>query len=161
MRDMANTIFLEYSGEYAIAGCPIPCLDTEVWIGEADCDGPWYTAEERAGEVIPGRPDVVQQQVMYSFYKKPMAARLTMLSRSALSNNSKVATVSAEVVRRLKRTSTAISRTKYEEILMGYMDDLAGMGYGCEWRLRVLRSAMLGYRRVFMSLCLYVFICRL
>ena len=119
-----------HPGEYATEGNPIPCLDTEVWIGEPESDGPWYTMGQRPDEVIPGRRHAEQKRIMYSFYKKPMAAKLTMLSRSALSSNCKVATASAEVLRRLKRTSTAISKDRYEEILMEYMDDLAGMGYG-------------------------------
>ena len=77
-----------------------------------------------------------------------MSAKLTMLARSALPNNCKVATASAEVLRRLKRTSTALSQETVERILMDYMDDLCGMGYGLDWRTRVLRSTLVGYKRI-------------
>ena len=149
--EMANSIlsFLEFTGEYAMEGRPIPCLDTEVWVGEPTNDGPWYEMEDRAKELIPGRPTTAPvRQVIYRFYKKPMASRLTMLARSALQNNSKVATASAEITRCLKRTSTALGMRENEVVLMRYMDELAGMGFGTEWRSRVLRSALLGYRRI-------------
>ena len=82
-------------------------FDQSLLDGKSEADGPWYEMEERAGEVIPGFPstDTGVRQVMYSFYKKPMAARLTMLAKSALNNKTKVATVSAETLRRLKRTT--------------------------------------------------------
>ena len=77
-----------------------------------------------------------------------MAAKLTMLARSALPSNTKVATASAEILRRIKRSSTALSQGDVEKILVDYMDDLCGMGYGLEWRKRVLTSAMVGYKRI-------------
>ena len=77
-----------------------------------------------------------------------MSSKLTMLARSALSNNCKVSTASAEVLRRLKRTSTALNQETVEQILKDYMDDLCGMGYGLEWRIRVLRSTLIGYKRI-------------
>ena len=59
-----------------------------------------------------------------------MAAKITMLARSALPSNTKVATASAEILRRIKRSSTALSQEEVEKILVDYMDDLCGMGYG-------------------------------
>ena len=146
-REMANSLinFLKFTGECAQEGSPIPCLDTQMWIEEGETDGPWYGGEGGADELIPGVTSK-HRQVLYKFYKKPMAAKLTMLARSALPSNCKVANASAEIQRRLKRMSTAISQEVVEEIIATYMDDLCGMGYGIEWRVRVLRSSILGIR---------------
>ena len=77
-----------------------------------------------------------------------MAAKLTILSRSAIPTNTKVSTASEEILRRLKRSSTALGQDEIEEILINYMDELAGMGFTMEWRQKVLRSSLLGYRRI-------------
>ena len=105
----------------------------QIWVGEPTCDGQWYTEKPGADGYgpIPGRQRsaVNQKQVMYKFYKKPMAATLTMLARSAIAEGTKVATASAELLRRLKRTSTYLGTETVEDILMKYMDDLAAMGF--------------------------------
>ena len=103
-----------------------------MWVGEGQAEGQWYEGgEEKHDKLIPGVSNN-DRQVLYQFYKKPMSSRLTMLARSALSNNWKVSTASAEVLRRLKRTSTALNQETAEKIIMDYMDDLCGMGYGLE-----------------------------
>ena len=65
-----------------------------------------------------------------------------MLSRTALPNSTKVATATAEVLRRIKRTSIYASKETFQQEIKQYMDDLAGMGYQLSWRLEVLRSAI-------------------
>ena len=42
----------------------------------------------------------------------------------------------------------ALSKSHVEEILVDYMDDLEAMVYSVEWRRRVLKSSLLGYRRI-------------
>ena len=59
-----------------------------------------------------------------------------------------VATTSEEIHRRLKRMSEPMPQERFEAILKTYMDDLAGMGFGSEWRYRVLKSSMTGYQRI-------------
>ena len=44
-----------------------------------------------------------RRKILYSFYNKPMAAKIMMLSTSAIQENTKVATVSEEIHRRLKK----------------------------------------------------------
>ena len=69
-----------------------------------------------------------------------MAAVLTLLNRSAIPVSTKVSTVSAQILRRIKRTSPAVPYPKIKKILKDYLDDLGAMGYSYEWRLRVLTS---------------------
>ena len=110
---MANSVFsfIQFTGEFSVEEQPIPCLDMEVWVGSEGCKGAWYESTAKgAEEIIPGRQETDQhKQVMYKFYKKPMAATLTMLARSPLPENSKVFTASSEIQRRLKRSSLHLS----------------------------------------------------
>ena len=76
--------------------------------------------------------------VMYDFYKKPMARKITILERSAMPNRSKVVTFTAVIIRRLKCTKTAVSKESFETILIEYMDNITAMGYSKKWREEVL-----------------------
>ena len=82
------------------------------------------------------------------FYSKPVTNPLTILQRSAMPEGTKVATFSNEVTRRLKTSSTSLSRTTMEKILGDLLGNLEGMGYGEQWRTKVLRGAMTGYTRI-------------
>merc|ERR1711954_206549 len=77
-----------------------------------------------------------------------MATRIGILSRSALMEDTKVSTVSAEFTRRWKNTSVYCSQEDFEGVTKEYLNDLEGMGYSREWRYKVLLSAIKGYTRV-------------
>ena len=120
LRQLANSVssFLKFTGEASINGRPIPCLDAQIWVGPPSADGKWYQETEE-DEEVPGKlmeDQVEYNTVLYKFYKKPMAAKLTTLARSAAPERSKVATAVAEVLRRWKNTSTLISRREFEEV---------------------------------------------
>ena len=57
--------------------------------------------------MIPGDGDPAARKptVMYQFFKKPMANRLTILKRSAVPEQIKVTTMVSEIIRRWKRIS--------------------------------------------------------
>ena len=56
--------------------------------------------------------------------------------------------MSSEIVRRLKTTSEFLSKDTFCDMLKTFMDELAAMGYGLDWRKRVLVSSIRGYMRV-------------
>ena len=135
--DAANEVMgcLEFTGEVSKNGEPIPCLDTQLWAAKMENDGPWFRGDSRT-ERTPGheRQEGEGQVIMYKFYRKPMRNKMTMLKRSAQPENMKVATMSSEIVRRLKTTSEFLSKDTFCDILETFMDELAAMGYGLEWR---------------------------
>merc|ERR1711954_282860 len=92
-----------------------------------------------------------KETVMYEFYKKPVAAKLSILQRSAMPERMKVSTMTAEILRRLKYTSLGVGRDQQERILKDFMNDLTAMGYSHAWRTNVLESAMKGYCRILRS----------
>ena len=63
----------------------------------------------------------------------------------------KVATAVAEVIRRWKTTSTLCDRETFKKITCDYMDLLAGNGYTTQWREKILRKALMGYRRILLE----------
>ena len=97
LRQIANTITpcLKFTGEASVAGKPIPLLDTEVWVGYPN--GSWYSKEG-----APGQQEMPKEgaTILHRFYRKPMATKLGMLRRSALTESQKVSTAVSEVHQR-------------------------------------------------------------
>ena len=56
-----------------------------------------------------------------------------------------MATVAAESKRRWKNLSPESSKEDFERVTQEYTDNVLGMGYGPQWRHRVLLSAIKGY----------------
>ena len=70
----------------------LPSLDTEVWVKN-------------------------KRRIMFAFYEKPMATNLVVQAKSALSEEVKAATLSEEIVRRLRNTSQELDNSERLEIL--------------------------------------------
>ena len=77
-----------------------------------------------------------------------MANPLCIMRRSAVPEGTKVSTAMAELMRRWKTTSVHLKTEEVEKTMKKYMDNLTAMGYSHEWRMNVVRSAIIGYQRV-------------
>ena len=101
IQSMANQIldFLEFTGEYCKDGNKIACLDTQFWIGTPEEERRWFP-ERKTDREIPGGEDPAARKptVLYQFFKKPMANRLTILKRSAVPEQIKVTTMVSETI---------------------------------------------------------------
>ena len=121
-----------------------------MWYAKPEPQEEWFELANQGME-SPGKQWKLSLQkptVLYEFYKKPVAAKLTILQRSAMPERMKISTMTAEVLRRLKCTSLGVGRAKQERILKEFMNDLAAMGYPHDWRVNVLESAIKGYCRI-------------
>ena len=146
-KQIADSIFqfLRFTGEVSEDGNPIACLDSQIWGGRQDSNGRWYEEKDAPGlDSEIGRGGV---SVMYKFYKKPMASKFTILSRSAVPEQSKVSTAVSEYRRRWKNTSPWCSSEIFEGITKEYSDNLAAMGYSKKWRYNAILSTLEGYKK--------------
>ena len=110
---MANSIkpYLKFTADYSDQGTPIPVLDTQIWIGPPSAKGKWFSDKDTEKETVPGiESGEGAHTLLYKFYKKPMSSPFTILQRSSVPEGIKVATASSELMRRLKRTSTLLSK---------------------------------------------------
>ena len=152
LRSIANSMndlgFLKFTGEYGEIGQPKPCLDTEIWIGKQSQNIQWYESEHAGTPGEDTNQKAGKWTVLYRFYKKPMAAKIGILQRSAIPEQTKVATAVAEIKRRLKNTSTLLEKEEFEKVIMSYMDELTASGYNQKWKENVLYSAVKGYENV-------------
>merc|ERR1711954_13817 len=114
--------------------------------------GPFF--REEANVIPPGERDMdwegkaPRRGIKYSFYKKPMASPLGILERSAMGENCKVSTASAELRHKWKNTSRFCTKEEFEGVTRDYVDTLTASGYAREWREKVLTSAVRGYGRI-------------
>ena len=124
-------------------------LDTRMWYGNKEEDGPWFSgATKRAPGEGPDPETGSKRCIRYGFYKKPMASKLGILKRSAIQEGTKVSTAVAEILKRWKLTSLHAPRREVEEVMKEYADCLTGMGYSKEWKVKVLTSALRGYQGI-------------
>ena len=72
-----------------------------------------------------------------------MVQRVSNLYRSASPENQKVATVTQEIIRRLKTTSRDLPPEVVESVERRYIDDPRHAVYGTEWRIKSARSSLL------------------
>ena len=77
-----------------------------------------------------------------------MTNPISMLQRSAISEQSQKSTAINEVMMRLKIFSLDIDKSKSEECLVKYMDNLIGIGFSEPWRRDVMTQAVKKYEYV-------------
>ena len=98
-----------------------PTLDTEIWI-----EG---------------------KKVLYNFFEKGMAAKTVMRRESALSENTKVSSLSQDVIRRLKHTSLTLPTAARVKIIDEFSRKMLTSGYKREQTKSVIEAGIKGYER--------------
>ena len=103
----------------------LPTLDMEIWIENS--------------------------RIMYKFWEKPMAAKTVIHRESALSENSKIASLSQEVMRRMKNTSEDVSMKERVGVINQYCTKLHSSGYGRDQVERIIVAGLTGYEKALES----------
>ena len=126
----------------------MPVLDTEIWVDkeERETGTPADMLQDRG--LISMKTGKLRRVILYKFYRKPMAAEVPNLETSAAPNSQKIATVSQEILRRMKNTSLDLPPSVIEDVLRRYMDELKEGGYSKKWREQVLEASVTGFERI-------------
>ena len=82
------------------------------------------------------------------FYRKPMARCTPMLAKTALPENVKVATISQEIIRRLKNTLRHLPPEFTNKVIEEYVADLKRGGFHPSWIEKTVNSAITGYLKM-------------
>ena len=99
----------------------LPTLDTQVWL-EGD-------------------------RLMYSFYEKPMAAKTVMRRESALSENTKVSSLSQDLIRRLKNINLELPTSARVEAINDFASKLMSSGYTRDQTRTIVVAGIKGYEK--------------
>ena len=88
---------------------------------------------------------VVNNKVLYSFFQKPMARKTVINRQSALSEKTKVTSLSQDLIRRMKNTSEDLPMDERIAIIDEYTKQLIASGYSLNQTKNIIESGLLGY----------------
>ena len=99
----------------------LPALDTQVWLED--------------------------NKLIYSFYEKPMAAKTVIRRGSALGENIKVASLSQDLVRRMKNTSLVLPTSDRVKVVDAYTSKLMSSGYSRSQTKTIVVAGLKGFEK--------------
>ena len=108
----------------------IPMLDFQVW---------------KVEEVDESKENGVKTEIQFEFYEKPVASKIVVMATSALPHRVKIATLSQEIIRRMKNTCRKASKYKRADILTEFMKKMKRSGYSAKVRRNVALAGLKGY----------------
>ena len=86
-----------------------------------------------------------ENKVLYSFYEKPMARKTLIQRKSALGENVKIASLTQNLIRRMKNTSELLPDDERIQIVENYVTQLKASGYSEEQCKRIIEAGLKGY----------------
>ena len=101
----------------------LPTLDTKIWIESG-------------------------RKIMYEFFEKTMAANVLIQAKSALSDQVKVASLTQEVVRRLKHTRLELPHSSRMDVLESFSQKMSNSGHMNAFIKRILVAGICKYVRM-------------
>ena len=90
----------------------------------------------------------MEDEIKYSFYQKPMARKTVINKHSALSEKTKVSSLSQELIRRMKNTSESIQDDVRIEIVNDYSYQLLSSGYSHVQTRDIVEAGLKGYENI-------------
>ena len=85
--------------------------------------------------------------VDYNFYEKPMSSNVTVQRMSAMEENSKMKTLSNDLIRRLLNTSERLGLEKRIKVVDNYSQKLLNSGFKLEQVRTIIVNGVSGYER--------------
>ena len=102
----------------------IPTLDVMIWVEESS------------------------NLILFSFYEKPMVAKTVLMRRSAMPENTRMATLNQETIRRMINTSELVCMTTRLQVIDNYAQKLINSEYDLAVTRRILVGGLKGYERM-------------
>ena len=97
--------------------------------------------------ILDNKVRIENKKVDWSFYKKPVDSELFIMSRSALPNRIKKASLSQEGLRRLRNTRPDKVEERKGKLLADMAEGMMKSGYPEQYRQEVLEASVIGYQR--------------
>ena len=123
LRDIMNSVFtnLNFTMEIGedFSDGRLPTLDTNLWISNC-C-------------------------VMYKYFEKPMSTKKVIMRSSALSENTKISSLSQDMVRRMKTTSEKLDMKEKVGVIDNYAKKLVNSGYTGAQATKIITAGLKGY----------------
>ena len=88
---------------------------------------------------------------LYSFYQKEVANKQVIHKKSALSENVKVASLTQNLIRRMKNTSEFLSLGERLAVIEQFTEQVLKSGYSREQTVRIVTAGLVGYENKVMA----------
>ena len=128
MRDIMNSLMAEISmtteTHEDFPDLTLPTLDTQVWM------------------------DSKEEKILYRYYEKPMSSKLVTAKQSAMGQNGKMASLSQELIRRMKNTNLDLDQSQCDKVIDDYSVKLVSSGYERQQVHRVITSGLRGFEKM-------------
>ena len=89
-----------------------------------------------------------QNIILYHFYEKPTNPNTVLHLRTAMAEDSKITSLTNEVIRRLLTTSDRVTEKSRCAILDDFAQKMCNSGYGLQQNRRVLLGGIKGHERM-------------
>ena len=91
--------------------------------------------------------EVIDNQIIYSYYQKPMKTSLVLMEQSAMSNHQKVSIMANEVIRRLSNVHHTIDQAEQNSIIDRLAQEMKNSGYSRKQARESIVCGLLGIER--------------
>ena len=91
---------------------------------------------------------VEENKILYSFYQKEVANKQVIHKKSALSENVKVASLTQNLIRRMKNTSEFLSLGERLAVIEQFTEQVLKSGYSREQTVKIVTAGLVGYENM-------------
>ena len=113
----------------------LPTLDFSCWVENVHETG------DSQGE------NCRRSKILYSFYEKPMNSPFCILENSALSDSTKISSLSQEVIRRMMNTHEQVPQAERNTIIERFITKLRLSGYRKDQVENIISAGLKGYEK--------------
>ena len=87
-------------------------------------------------------------RILYSFYQKEVSKKTMIDRKSALGENTKVASLTQNLMRRMKNTSEDVDNSVRVDIVNAFSSQLKVSGYSDDQNARIVKAGLTGYENL-------------
>ena len=88
------------------------------------------------------------ERILYSFYQKEVSKKTMIDRKSALGENTKVASLTQNLMRRMKNTSEDVDNSVRVSIVNAFSSQIKASGYSDDQNAKIVKAGLTGYENL-------------
>ena len=88
------------------------------------------------------------EKILYSFYQKEVSKKTLIDRKSALGENTKVASLTQNLMRRMKNTSEDVDDSVRIDVVNAFSSQIKASGYSDEQNIKIVKAGLTGYENL-------------
>ena len=136
------------------AGCELAWMESNPMVGDGVVKADPSLAGPAGCGLTEGRmkadpsTELTRGRLMYTFYEKEVATKFVILKNSALAENTKVSSLTQDLVRRMKNTSEYVNQTTRNKVVDDFSAKLQLSGYQLDQIKKIVIAGLKGYEGI-------------